>query len=49
MTVEEMIRRLSQLNKDDEIITEDGDLIKGVEVTKITDIFNDETEYVIVR
>lgn len=49
MTVGEMIRRLSQLNKDDEIITEDGDLINKVEVTKITDIFNDETEYVIVR
>ena len=49
MTVGEMIRRLLQLNKDDEIITEDGDLIKGVEVTKITDIYDDETEYVIVR
>ena len=49
MTVGEMIKKLSQLNKDDEIITQDGDLISRVEVTKITDIFNDETEYVIVR
>lgn len=49
MTVGEMIKKLSQLNKNDEIITEDGDLIKVVEVTKVTDIFNDETEYVIVR
>ena len=49
MTVGEMIKTLSQLDSDTEVINEDGDFINKVESIIVTDIFGNEFEYTIVR